>query len=117
MSIDLSKASAIAGFIGACLVDLDTGLMLTSQGGGKIDLEAAAALSTEVAKAQVAAAEGLKLNDQIEDMLTSFGKQIHVIRPLRANPGVYLFVALDRAKANLGMARLQIKALEGEVAL
>lgn len=117
MSIDLSKASAIAGFIGACLVDLDTGLMLTSQGGGKIDLESAAALSTEIVKAQVAANEGLKLGDQIEDILVSLGKQIHVMRPLGANPDVFLFVALDRSKANLGMARLQIKAIEAAITL
>jgi predicted regulator of Ras-like GTPase activity (Roadblock/LC7/MglB family) len=117
MSIDLSKASTIAGFIGVCLVDLDTGLMLTSQGGGKIDLEAASALNTEVMKAQIAVGEALKLNDQVEDMLVSLGKQIHIMRPLSANPGVFLYLVLDRSKANLGMARLQIKALEAEVTL
>jgi predicted regulator of Ras-like GTPase activity (Roadblock/LC7/MglB family) len=115
MSIDLSKASTIAGFIGACLVDLDTGLMLTSHGGGKIDLEAASALSTEIMKANALAIEGMKLDDQVEDMLVSMGKQIHIMRPMRANPGVFLYVVLERAKANLGMARLQVKALEGEV--
>ncbi|MFD2855997.1 hypothetical protein ACFSZS_16155 [Seohaeicola zhoushanensis] len=86
MNNDLSELSEMQGFIGACLVDSDTGLMLASEGGGKLDLEAASALNTQVVKAKLAAINALKLNDQIEDILISLGKQYHLIRPLAANP-------------------------------
>ena len=33
MSTDISKLSEIKGFIGACMVDSETGLMLASEGG------------------------------------------------------------------------------------
>ena len=38
----------INGFIGACLVDSETGLMMASEGGAKFDLEAAGAANNEV---------------------------------------------------------------------
>lgn len=117
MSIDLSTANEIAGFIGACLVDSDTGLMLASEGGGKMDLEAASALNSQVVKAKLAAIESLGLNDKIEDILISLGKQYHLIRPLEKNNHCFVYVALDRKTANLGMARIKVKDLEGKLAL
>jgi predicted regulator of Ras-like GTPase activity (Roadblock/LC7/MglB family) len=117
MSIDLTKASEIAGFVGACLVDGDTGLMLTSHGGGGLDLEAVAAQSTEVFKAQNSAVAALRLSDPMEEMLVTLGRRVHILRPLSNLPGTFLWVALDRTRANLGMARLQVKALEESLSL
>jgi predicted regulator of Ras-like GTPase activity (Roadblock/LC7/MglB family) len=99
-------------FIGACLVDSDSGLMLASEGGGKLDMEAAAALNTQVVKAKLQAMEVLGLNDHIDDILITMGKQIHLIRPLEAAPSTFLYVALDKKGANLGMARMQVKKIE-----
>ncbi len=115
MSIDISKTTDIAGFIGSCLVDGDTGLMLSSQGGGRLDLEAAAEMSTQVLNAKRQAIRTLRLNDNIEDILITLSKQFHLIRPLRSNPGVFIYLALDRNRANLGMARLQLKDVEGAI--
>ena len=112
MSTDISSLSEIAGFIGACLVDSDNGLMLAAEGGGKLDLEAAGAANTSVVKAKLAAIETLGLGDAIEDILITLGKQYHLIRPLEANPNVFLYVALDKKTSNLGMARLQVKKVE-----
>ena len=117
MSTNIAATSDIAGFIGACLVDSDSGLMLASEGGGKIDLEAAAALNTQVIKAKLQAIESLGLHDQIEDILITMGKQLHMIRPLEKAPGVFLYVALDKKAANLGMARMQVKKIEGTLSL
>ena len=117
MSTDISGTREIAGFIGSCLVDVDTGLMLVSEGGGKMDLEATAALNTEVLKAKLTAIEQLGPDDTIEDILITLGKQIHLIRPLQQNPGVFIYVALDRKQANLGMARLQVKQVASELSL
>lgn len=111
-NLDISGLSDIGGFIGACLVDSETGLMMASEGGGKLDLEAAGAANTEVVKAKLAAIEMLGLNDQIDDILITLGKQFHLIRPLQDTPTVFLYVALDKKAANLGMARVQVKNVE-----
>lgn len=117
MSTDISKTSEIMGFIGACLVDVDTGLMLTSQGGGKFDLENAAALATEVLKAEQRSVAGLGEKDAVEEMLISLSTQLCILRPLGKAPNVFLYVILDRAKSNLGMARLQVQAVAGSLNL
>ncbi len=114
---DISGLSSIGGFIGACLVDSETGLMMGSEGGGKLDLEAAGAANTEVVKAKLAAIEMLGLDDAIDDILITLGKQFHLIRPLADTPTVFLYVALDKKTANLGMARVQVKQVEKNLAL
>ena len=116
-STDISALSEIAGFIGGCLVDSDTGLMLGAEGGANFDLEAAAAGNTEVVKAKHAAKAALGLDDYIEDILITLGTQYHLIRPLQNMPSVFLYVALDRKTANLGMARIKVKAVEQTVSL
>ena len=117
MSIDITALSSIGGFIGACLVDSETGLMMASEGGGSLDLEAAGAANTEVVKAKLAAIEMLGLNDSIDDILITLGKQFHLIRPLEKTPTVFLYVALDKKSANLGMARVQVKNVEKTLSL
>ena len=115
---DISGLSSMGGFIGACLVDSETGLMMASEGGNaKFDLETAAAGNTEVVKAKLAAAEMLGLDDSIEDILITLGKQFHLIRPLAKNPSIFLYVALDKKAANLGMARVQVKNVEKDLAI
>lgn len=109
---DITGVTGIGGFIGACLVDSETGLMMASEGGGKLDLEAAGAANTEVVKAKLSAIEMLGLDDSIDDILITLGKQFHLIRPLANNPTVFLYVALDKKAANLGMARVQVKNVE-----
>ena len=117
MRTDISATSSIAGFIGSCLVDGDSGLMLASEGGGTMDLEAAAALNTQIVKANLQAIETLGLGDHIEDILITLGKQLHMIRPLEKVPTVFLYVALEKKAANLGMARMQVKTIEGTLSM
>lgn len=113
---DISKLNEIAGFIGACLVDSETGMMLSAVGGGaKFDLEAAGAANTEVVRAKLAAMKQIGLNDQIEDMLITLGTQYHLIRPLTNTPTVFIYVALDKKSANLRMARINVKSVEAEL--
>lgn len=118
MSTDISALKDINAFIGACLVDSDTGLMLASEGGNaELDLDVAAAGNTEVVKAKLAAMRSLELDDAIEDILITLGKQYHLIRPLANAPTVFLYVALDKKTANLGMARLQVKKVEAGLSI
>jgi len=118
MSTDISALNNIAGFIGACLVDSESGLMLAAEGGSaRFDLEAAGAANTEVVRAKNAAMVALNLKDAIEDILITLGTQYHLIRPLSSNSAIFIYVALDKKSANLGMARLAVKTVEGTVSI
>lgn len=115
--MNISDLKNISGFIGACLVDSETGLMLASETSRiPFDLEAAAAANTEVVRAKNNAMRVLGLgDDHIEDILITLGTQMHLIRPLASVPTVFLYVTLDRTNANLGMARLNLKKVEGSL--
>lgn len=112
---DLSSITTLSGFIGACVVDCDSGMLISRIGGETMDLELASAANAEVVRAKKKAIEALGLNDNIEDILITLGKHYHLIRPLSAAPSLFLYLALDKANANLGLARIGLKSLEGKL--
>ncbi|MEW2415425.1 hypothetical protein AB0953_17145 [Streptomyces sp. NPDC046866] len=110
--------TVIDGALGAALVDYDSGMALGTIGGGKeLDLSVAAAGNTDVVRAKVRTMEMLGLQDEIEDILITLGGQYHLIRLLkgRGSKGFFLYLALDRGRANLAMARHQLKKIENEL--
>ena len=114
----LSKLMEIDGVLGACIVDSNSGMMLGSVGGGSsINLELPAAGNTEVVRAKRKTMKALALNETIEDILISLGKQYHMIRPLSSNDALFIYVVLDRSRANLAMARHILSGLEKELTI
>ncbi|MEU6931258.1 hypothetical protein [Streptomyces sp. NPDC046385] len=114
----LKEAAQIEGAIGAALVDYTSGMALGTIGGGKeLDLNMAAAGNTDVVRAKVRTMEMLGLQDGIEDILITLGSQYHLIRLLksRGTNGLFLYLALDKGRANLAMARHQLKRIEEEL--
>lgn len=115
----LKDAMTIDGALGVALVDWTSGMSLGAQGGGKyLDLEVAAAGNTEVVRAKMRTMEALRLDDAIEDILITLANQYHIIRLLRggdAGQGLFLYLVLDRSKANLALARLSLKRIESDL--
>ncbi len=111
-TIDLDPLSDIDGFLGACLVDSGSGMVLGAASGGTVNLEVAAAGTTEVVRAERLAMSSLELNDGIEDILITLGRQYHVIRPLGSAGALFLYLIVDRKSANLAMARHELKDFE-----
>ncbi|GAA4473879.1 hypothetical protein [Phytohabitans houttuyneae] len=114
----LKDAMGIEGAIGVALVDYTSGMTLGVAGGSAdLDLSVAAAGNTDVVRAQVRAMELVGLGENIEDILITLDTQYHLIRPVttRGGQGLFLYLALNRKRANLGMARHQLRQIEATV--
>ena len=110
----LSALMSIDGALCAAVVDSGSGMLLGSIGSG-VDLELAAAGNTEVVRAKLKTMRMLNLNDQIDDILITLGKQYHIIRPVSANDGVFFYLVLDKSRANLALARRKVAEVEKEL--
>lgn len=105
----LEKAFDIDGAVGVALVHAPSGMTLgESAGSASFNMEAAAAMATDLVRAKLKGMSALKLDDTIEDMMITLGKQYHLICFVGAAHEVFLYLVLDREHANLGMARHQL---------
>ncbi|MEU0539069.1 hypothetical protein [Nocardia sp. NPDC005978] len=118
IDVALKDMMSIDGAIGAALVDYTSGMALGTAGGTKsFDLQIAAAGNTEVMRAKMRTIEHLGLHEEIEDILITLAGQYHVIRPLSSRPkaGLFLYLALDRERANLALARHRLRAIDSDI--
>ena len=102
------------GAVCAALVDSSSGMILGQVGTG-VDMEVAAAGNTEVVRAKLKTMRGLGLNDVIEDILITLGKQYHIIRPMARKEGLFVYIVLDKAKSNLALARRKVADIEKDL--
>ncbi|MFF8938502.1 hypothetical protein ACF08O_28075 [Streptomyces paradoxus] len=110
--------SSIEGATGAALVDYTSGMALGTVGGGNsFDLNVAAAGNTDVVRAKLRTMELLGIQDEIEDILITLGTQYHLIRLLKSQGGngLFLYLVLDSGRANLAMARHQLRRIEAQL--
>jgi hypothetical protein len=121
IEVALKEAMSIDGALGVCLVDWESGMSLGALGGGKhLDLDVAAAGNTEIVRAKMRTMESLRLDDTIEDILVTLGKQYHLVRLLKSArnaQGLFLYLVLDRSRANLALARHSLKRIEAEISI
>ncbi|MFT3779912.1 MAG: hypothetical protein QM772_16900 [Ottowia sp.] len=110
----LDELMTLDGAMCAAVVDSASGMMLGSAGSG-VDLEVASAGNTEVVRAKLKTMRSLGLNDVIEDILITLGKQYHIIRPSARKDGVFLYFVLDKQRSNLAMARRKTQDVDKEL--
>jgi hypothetical protein len=107
----LDDVLGIDGALCAAVVDSTSGMVLGSAGAG-LDMEVAAAGNTEVVRAKLKTMRALGLNDVIEDILITLGRHYHIIRPSSSKEGVFIYVVLDKQRANLALARRKTQEVD-----
>lgn len=112
----LERLIELAGARSAALVDSATGMVL-GHAGSDSDLEINAAANTEVVRAQLKSLGDLGSNDAIDDIIITMSTQYDIIRPLTANPSIFLFLAMDKNKSNMALARYKAAECEQQLQL
>jgi hypothetical protein len=112
----MDRLMEIDGAVGCCLADSNSGMVLAQAGGG-LNLEVAAAGNTEVVRAKRKTMKALDLKDGIEDILITLGRQYHLIRLLRTNEALFLYLVLDKSRSNLAMARHVLAEVEKDLVI
>ena len=110
----LDQLMTLDGAMCAALVDSSSGMILGSVGFG-VDIEVAVAGNTEVVRAKLKTMRALGLDDVIEDILITLGKQYHIIRPSSRKEGVFIYYVLDKQRSNLAMARRKTQDVDKEL--
>jgi hypothetical protein len=109
----LKSAMQIEGAEGVALVDSSSGMALGTAGSPvDLDLDVAAAGNSSVVQAKLRTMADLGLDQSIEDILITLDKQYHIIRPLARQNQLFLYLVLDRSRANLAMARFKLSDIE-----
>jgi predicted regulator of Ras-like GTPase activity (Roadblock/LC7/MglB family) len=111
IKMSLDEIMKIDGAQCAAVVDSSSGMMLGNIGSG-VDMEVAAAGNTEVVRAKLKTMKALGITDKIEDILITLDTAYHIIRPMAAHEGIFVYTVLDKARANLAMARRKISDVE-----
>ena len=107
----LDAAMEIDGSIGVALADYDSGMCLGTAGGRQgFDLEVAAAGNSEVIRSKMKVMASLGLDDNIQDILITLGREYHLIFP-RPDSSLFVYMALSRQSANLALARHKLTEL------
>lgn len=112
----LANLMAIDGAMACAIVDGNSGMVMGKAGAG-LDLDIAAAGNTEVVRSKMKTMKALGLKENIDDILITLDSQFHIIRPMLAMSGVFIYLVLDKSRANLAMARIKVKAMEGALQL
>ncbi|HEY6328192.1 MAG TPA: hypothetical protein VI756_02565 [Blastocatellia bacterium] len=96
--------SEINGFIGASVVDLESGMTLGVRSTRPdFDLTAASAYNSEIVKQKLKVMKALNLKSSLEDILLTLSDQIHLIKIV--SPTSFIYLAADRSLTNLAIVR------------
>ena len=112
----LQALMQVDGAMCAAVVDANSGMLLGKAGTG-MNLEIAAAGNTEVVRAKLKTMRALGLAGGIDDMLITLDNQYHIITLIKAKEGLFVYTVLDKAKANLAMARYKANEIQATLSI
>lgn len=93
-----------SGFIGASLVDLDSGMTLAVKAArNDFDVTAASAYNSELVKQNLKIMRTLGLTSTMEDIQITLSDQIHVMKLI--GPNTFLYLLVDRKQSNIAIVR------------
>ncbi|MCS3443414.1 hypothetical protein [Microbacterium phyllosphaerae] len=113
----LQQLLAIEGATGAAIVDYGSGMALAQGGNPSFDLGIAAAGNSNVVRAKLATMRDLGVTDEIDDILITLSSQYHLINVLNTTSanGLFIYLVLNRAAANLALARHKLKGIAAQI--
>ncbi len=115
----INELLTIDGASGAAIVDIDSGMALAFGGAPGFDLSVAAAGNSNVVRAKMNTMRDIGLTGQIEDIMITLNSQYHLINILASEgtAGLFIYLVLDRSKANLALARHKLKQVAKQVSV
>ena len=112
MQIFVDRLRKIDGYMTACLVDSESGVILGVDGELEgVDLRAVVAGYSELYRIKQAAAKMFVGDDRIEDIIITFSRQIHVLHAICKQPDCFLCVIVER-RGNLALVTRALAAAE-----
>jgi hypothetical protein len=109
----LVPLTSIDGCVLACLIDQATGMVLASASGqSSPNLPTAAAAAADIGNVLAVLSSKLAAHEEPEDVIVTLSRHFHLIRIIRHDSGqrILLLAVFDRRRANLAMARHEIRA-------
>jgi len=111
----LKRARTIKGAAALLLGETATGAVLASTGDGA-ELGSAAALAVaQLLRQKQRVDEQLALGDPLQEILVTSAERYYLARPLGVGEDYFLLLILDRQRANLGRAQLDLVAIERDL--
>jgi hypothetical protein len=109
----LRRFLTVEGVRTAAVIDIATGMIVRSVGKTDPDFSVVAVCVADEARAARAALGTDSLAGDLDQITTVTGGRLHVSRVLGTQPGegLLLFVDLERAKSNVGLASLRVGEL------
>lgn len=117
ISESLKKGKSIKGAAALLLAETASGTVIGAVGGSAgVDLGTATAVAVaQLLRQKQRVTEQLGLNDPVQEILLTSANRYYVARSLGLGDGYFLLLILDRDKANLARAQLDLVAVERDL--
>ena len=113
----LAEAMKLDGAIGVALANWELDQCLGVQGGREgLRIDVAVSGNCRVMRALSTCMARVGQKGSMQDVLITLDAQLHILTPLAAHDRLFLYIALDRSRGNLALARHRIGRIVGELA-